>query len=108
MIRHIVFFRLQDRSQENVARARQAMLDMRDRIPALENYEVGVDFVRSPYSYDVVFTATFPTEQELERYRAHPVHLETSAYLKEISSSYGKVDYYVEPGGNLCPPPGEV
>ena len=45
MITHIVFFKLKDRSEENIQRTREVLASMEGKIPQLRSLEVGVDIV---------------------------------------------------------------
>ncbi|EEG76292.1 Dabb family protein [Dethiobacter alkaliphilus] len=93
MLKHIVLFKLKDNSGKNRSHVTDVLLGMRGKIPELTDFEVGLDVVGADYSFDVAFVARFPSRQELEGYREHPLHKEVSRYVKSLSEDYVKVDY---------------
>ncbi len=96
MITHIVFFKLFDRSPENIGRARQVLLSLRGRIPQLRHLEVGADVVRSPRSFDLALVARFESLEDLQAYQIHPEHVEASDYMSSVRESVASVDYESE------------
>ncbi len=49
-------------------------------MPSLRSMEVGIDFMGSERSYDLVLIATFDDEAGLAAYDKHPSHEEVRAY----------------------------
>ncbi len=69
---------------------------MKEHIDVLKEIEVGIDFSRSPRSYDLALVTTFDTKEDLERYRTHPYHQnEIVAWLKEMGTHTKVVDYEI-------------
>lgn len=93
MIKHIVFFKLQDRSQENIEKTRRVLAEMEGKIPVLRELEIGTDVLHLERSYDLVLVATFDSLQDLHTYDTHPVHQEVIAYIKQVKDSVISVDY---------------
>ncbi len=99
MITHIVFFKLKDRSQRSVEKARDVLLGMEGRIPQLRHLEVGVDVLHSERSYDIALVTKFDSLAELEAYQKHPVHVEVLKYMTSVRESSVTVDYESEQTG---------
>ncbi|MEW6723504.1 MAG: Dabb family protein [Bacillota bacterium] len=93
MVKHIVFFRLKDRSAESIERAAAVLRAMEGKIEFLREIEVGVDFLRSPRSYDIALITVFDSREDLERYQAHPAHQPVSEYMSEVRESSVSVDF---------------
>lgn len=93
MITHLVFFKLKDRSPEQIAAAVSVLKDMEGRIDGLLSLEVGADIVRSPRSYDIALVAKFASMEALSAYQVHPVHQKVVAYMNQVGESSASVDY---------------
>ncbi len=93
MVRHIVFMKFPDFSVAQ--EAKEKLLSMKGQIPQLQDIEVGVDFSRSPRSYDLALVTTFNTKEDLESYRVHPYHQEIVSWLKANNTETKVVDYEI-------------
>ena len=54
MIKHIVCFKLKDNSAEECKKAADILKSMESNVDLLRGIEVGVDFLHSPRSYDII------------------------------------------------------
>ena len=54
MIKHIVCFKLKDNSLEECEKAANILKSMEGNVPLLRGIEVGVDFLHSQRSYDII------------------------------------------------------
>ncbi len=95
MIRHIVFFWLKDKSEQNITTTADKLCSMRGKIPGMVELEVGVDFLRSDRSCDIALTTLFETREALDAYRTHPVHLPVQAHMHAVRESSAAADYEV-------------
>ncbi|SFQ98355.1 Dabb family protein [Desulfoscipio geothermicus] len=93
MITHIVLFKLNDRSTENIQKAHDVLSGMQGKIPYLRHLEVGVDVLRSERSYDLALVAKFDSLEDLQAYQIHPVHMEVSRYMTMVRESSVAVDF---------------
>jgi hypothetical protein len=93
MITHIVFFKLKDRSPENIRRTREVLAGMEGKIPQLRSLEVGIDVMRSERSYDLALVARFDSLEDLRAYNDHPVHQEVLQYIATVKDISLAVDY---------------
>lgn len=96
MFTHIVFFKLKDRSQRSVGKARDVLLGMKGRIPQLRHLEVGSDLLHSERSYDIALVTKFDSLAALEAYQKHPLHVEVAKYMTSVRESSVTVDYESE------------
>ncbi|MDF2923405.1 MAG: Dabb family protein [Paenibacillaceae bacterium] len=95
MLRHIVFFKLNDPTSEVLQETKRVLMNMKGKIPELLDIEVGIDVVRSERSYDVALTTTFESLEAMNAYQIHPLHLEVSQYIGTVRQSAVAVDYHI-------------
>lgn len=96
MIKHIVCFNLLDPTEENCKKAAEVLLSMKDKIDVLRGIEVGVDFLRSERSCDVVLETLFDSKEDLGTYQDHPYHVETvKKYMHKVRKSSISADYEI-------------
>lgn len=93
MITHIVFFKLKDRSRENVEKAKQVLLSLEGKIPVLRHIEVGVDVLHSERSYDLALVTKFDSLEDLQAYQVHPEHVKVGEYIATVREAAASVDY---------------
>jgi len=94
MVVHIVMFRFKEENkEENIAKVKGMLEALVDKIEPLKSMEVGVDFLHSERSMDLVLTSTFDDKEGLEAYRIHPAHQEVVAFIKEVTIESRVVDY---------------
>ena len=97
MVKHIVCFKLKDNSRAACEQARDILLSMRGKVEQLRGLAVGVDFLHSERSYDLILEATLDDPAALEAYQNHPYHVETvKPYMHAVRSASVAVDYVVE------------
>jgi len=93
MIKHIVMFKLNEKSSENLKALRSALVEMKGQIETLRFLEVGEDFKGTERSYDLVLTAHFDNRQGLEAYAGHRVHQPVIQHARSLCSQTVVVDY---------------
>lgn len=93
MLTHIVFFKLQDPTAENMLALQQKLLTLRHNVPQVRDLEVGVDVLRSPRSFDVALIVRLDSLADLEGYQNDPYHQEVLAYVKSVISEAKAVDF---------------
>lgn len=96
MIVHIVMFSFKDENKkENLAKAKEVLEALVDKIPSLNSMEVGLDFMQSERSSDLVLTSKFDTKEDLSTYATHPAHLEVVSFIKDVTDGAKVVDYEI-------------
>lgn len=95
MIKHIVFFKLKDRSPEQVAKTVAVLRNMEGKIPQLLSVEVGADILHSERSYDIALTTVVASLEDLQAYQVHPVHKEVIVHINEVKELSIAVDYEI-------------
>lgn len=94
MVVHIVMFRFKEEGRdENIRRVKSMLEALVEKIEPLRSMEVGVDFLHSERSMDLVLTSVFDDKEGLESYRVHPEHLKVVELIKEVTVESRVVDY---------------
>ncbi len=94
MIVHIVMFDFKEENKAaNIAKAKEMLEALVDKIEPLLSMEVGVDFNGSERAMDLSLISTFETKEGLSEYATHPAHLEVVAFIKEVTALSKVVDY---------------
>lgn len=100
MIKHIVFWKLKAEAEggtaaENARKAKRMLENLQGKIPGLLLIEVGIDFLRSPDSSDIVMYSEFENQEALESYHHHPAHEAIKGFIGAIRSERRVVDYEI-------------
>lgn len=94
MVKHIVCFKLKDNSPEACEKAKDIFYSMVGNVPQLRSLNVGIDFLHSQRSYDIILETTFDDEKALEEYQNDPYHCNVvKKYIHSVRESSIAVDY---------------
>ena len=97
MMKHIVCFKLKDNSDENKNKTKEVLLSMKGNVPMMRDIQVGVDFLKSPRSYDVILQVELYDEKALDAYQEDPYHVNVvKAHMHEVMESSIALDYYLD------------
>ncbi len=91
MVRHIVMWRLKKR--EDGSRLKEALEALRGRIPGLLDIQVGLDFLHSEQSADMVLIADLQDRAALDAYQQHPLHQAVIPMMRQATLSRTVVDF---------------
>jgi Stress responsive A/B Barrel Domain. len=94
MIKHIVFWRLNDAARAPAIKA--ALEGLNGRIPGLIRLEVGVDSSGDPDCAQVALYSEFESREALAAYHHHPEHVAVAPLVKAARTERRVVDYEVE------------
>ena len=97
MVKHIVMWRLRDKSTKDAdaARIKELLESLTGRIPGLLKIEVGVNFIEDANSADVVLYSEFADAVALAGYQVHPLHLEVVPQVKALAVERRSADYLI-------------
>ena len=93
MVKHIVMFKLTEKTSENMKLAKDSLRSLENNIETLKSIEIGTDFLESDRSYDIVLTAHFENQEGLKTYSSHENHLPVVKIMRSLCSSSVVVDY---------------
>lgn len=96
LIKHIVCFRLRDNSRESCEKARDILMSMKGNVPSLLEIEVGIDFLHSSRSYDVILQVLLQSREDLEIYQNDSYHCSVvKPYMHSVRTDSVAVDYEI-------------
>lgn len=94
MVKHIVCFKLKDNSPGAKQKAADILGSMRGKVPQIRDMEVGVDFLGSERSYDVILQVVVEDKAALEAYQNDAYHCSVvKPYMHEVRQASVAVDY---------------
>ena len=93
MVKHIVMFKLTEKTPQNMELAIDSLRSLENKIETLKFIEIGTDFLGSDRSYDIVLTAHFENQEGLKTYSSHENHLPVVKIMRSLCSSSVVVDY---------------
>lgn len=97
MIKHIVCFKLKDNSRENCEKARDVLMSMQGNVPLLRGIEVGIDFLHSERSYDLILQVLLDNAEALEQYQKDPYHCDVvKKHMHAVRSASVAIDYEIK------------
>jgi len=94
MIKHIVMWKLKDKADAPAIKDKLEALA--GKIPGLLNIEVGIDFLASEQSADVVLYTELESRAALEAYQTHPEHQAVVPMIKAAAIARTVVDYEID------------
>jgi quinol monooxygenase YgiN len=100
MVKHIVCWRLKDEAngmnkEANARSIKESLEALHGQIHGLIKIEVGIDFLHSPESMDIVLYSEFENKAALDFYQQHPLHKAIMPFIGEARSERRVVDYEV-------------
>lgn len=94
MIKHIVCFKLKDNSKEECEKAAEILKSMKGNVPLIRDMEVGVDFLHSQRSYDVILQVVLDDEKALEAYQQDDYHCSVvKTHMHKVQETSVAIDY---------------
>lgn len=94
MIKHTVCFKLKDNSPEECNKAAQILRSMDGNVELLRGIEVGVDFLHSPRSYDIILQVLLDDEKALDEYQKDEYHCSVvKKYMHSVAESSVAIDF---------------
>lgn len=97
MIKHVVCFKLKDNSEEMKQKTKEVLLSMKGKVELLRDIEVGVDFLGSARSFDVILSVLLDDEAALDAYQQNQYHREVvKSHMHAVMENSVSVDYYVD------------
>lgn len=96
MIKHIVCFKLKDNSEENVQKTAEILKSMDGKVDLIRDIEVGIDFLHSERSYDVILQVVLDDEKALEDYQNDEYHCSVvKKHMHAVRESSIAIDYQI-------------
>lgn len=97
MIKHIVCFKLKDNSEGECKKAAEVLRSMEGNVDLLRSIEVGIDFLHSPRSYDVILQVTLDDIDALDAYQQDEYHCSVvKKHMHAVAESSVSMDYLID------------
>ena len=97
MIRHVVLIKFKPESATDDRMQGLARLQaLPEQINLLRIWNVGMDQMHLPRSYDLAIVADFTSLDEVRAYRAHPAHVEMAAFMDPLIEHIHSVDFEMQ------------
>ena len=94
MIKHTVCFKLKDNSPEECNKAAQILRSMDGNVELMRGIEVGVDFLHSPRSYDIILQVLLDDEKALEEYQNDEYHCSVvKKHMHSVAENSVAIDF---------------
>ncbi len=95
MLRHIVMIKVKPEfnNEKEKLYLKTMLLNLETKIKSLLNIEVGINISTKPSAFDIVLTADFKDENNLDNYRVHPEHIKVLDHLAVVMEKATVVDY---------------
>lgn len=92
MIKHLVCFKLKEGT--DVEKTKEILLSMKGKVPEIKDIEVGVDFLHSERSYDIILQVTLENEAALTDYQNDEYHCSVvKKHMHAVRTGSIAVDY---------------
>ncbi len=96
MIKHVVSWEFTEENKtDNLKRMKELLDELPSLIPAIEDYEVGLNIKVSELAMDMVLISSFADETALQTYANHPEHKRVVEALHGVTTKAVIVDYKV-------------
>ena len=97
MIKHIVCFKLKDNSLENCQKTKDILMSMKGKVDLLQDIQVGIDFLHSERSYDLILETLFHSKEDLEAYQNDPYHCDVvKKHMHAVRTASVAIDYEID------------
>ena len=98
MIKHIVFFKLNEDGHKNRDEIIIKLNQLKNDIKLIKALEVGINFADEARAHDLSLTVMVNSKEDLKAYAIDPKHLEFINFVKPLLVETKVVDYEMEPG----------
>lgn len=94
LVKHVLFFKLTEYSEEGCKALRDMFLSMQGKVPQVIKVDSHVDFLRSARSFDVMLEVDLESPKALEDYQSDPYHCDVvKTYVHSVVSQSVAIDY---------------
>lgn len=97
MMKHVVCFKLKNPNEELLKETRDLLLTMKENISVVIDVQVGLDFLHSDRSFDILLEVTLNTKEDLDVYQYSDYHVNIILkHMKTIIEKSITIDYEYE------------
>ena len=93
-MKHVVCFKLKEPNEEILNKTKDLLLTMKENISVVEDVQVGLDFLHSERSFDILLEVTLNSREDLDTYQFSDYHVNVILkHMKAIIEKSIAVDY---------------
>ena len=82
---------------ENCQKTYDILMSMKGKVEMLKDIQVGIDFLHSERSYDIILETLLADENALDAYQNDPYHCDVvKKHMHAVRESSIAIDYYIE------------
>lgn len=97
MIKHIVCFKIKEEYKDQILHAKNTLESMKGNVAEVVDLQVGIDFLHSERSYDLILEVLLKSKEDLESYQKNEYHCQVvKTLMHKIRSASIAVDYEIE------------
>lgn len=97
MVKHVICFKLKDRSKSSAEEAKMVLLGMENNVPQVRKIDVHLDELRSQRSYDVMLEVLVDDWNSLDEYQKDRYHCDVvKTYMHAHTETSVAMDYEVK------------
>lgn len=101
MIRHIVMWKLKEHAEgatraENLLKAKALLESVKDCVPGIVGFEVGVAAPGMESNFDLMLNSTFENEAAAHAYHVHPRHVAIKPFMGAVREERACVDFVID------------
>ena len=94
MMKHVVCFKLKEPNEQLLHETKDLLLTMKGSIPEVVDVNVGLDFLHSERSFDILLEVTLNSKDDLDVYQFSDYHVNVILkHMKAIIEKSIAVDY---------------
>lgn len=96
MVKHIVCFKLANRTDELVKATQEVILSMRGKVPSALTVDANCDQLHSARSYDIILEVTVNDWKALDEYQNDPYHCNVvKKHMHSVAEASIALDYEI-------------
>jgi hypothetical protein len=95
MVVNNLLLKLKKRDTESVKEARKVLLSMKGKIEVLIDIQAEANIRPGQTTYDLILITKFASLDDLDKYLAHPVHIEVAKYIGSVLDTQASVCYEI-------------
>lgn len=93
-MKHVVCFKLKEPNEEILNKTKDLLLTMKENISVVEDVQVGLDFLHSERSFDILLEVTLNSKEDLDTYQFSDYHVNVILkHMRAIIEKSITVDY---------------
>ncbi|MFW2490004.1 Dabb family protein [Clostridium chromiireducens] len=93
MIINNLLLKLRNRDTDNIKKTQEILLSMRGKIEVLKDIQAEINIRPGGSNYDIILITKFSTLEDLDKYLAHPKHLEVAQFIGSVLDTQASVCY---------------